>query len=89
MKSLRPLIWLLAQLCWLAKAEEESILAGASVVDEGIFDASETPQPGALIGENFKSLIMTDGSSAEVAIKIALKESATIHSIFLINHTAD
>lgn len=81
------LLLLLATLSCLSEAEEESILAGATVIDDGMFDPVVTPKPSDLIGDDFRTLVQTSGSSTQVAIKIDLNQSAAIHSIFLINHT--
>ena len=49
--------------------EEESILAGAEVVDYGKF-GGETPAPSEFIGDGFRSLIKSDGSAGAVDFTI-------------------
>ena len=52
-----------ALLAKLSLAEEESILTGATMIDNGHFDSSYTPAPDEFLKDGFKHLLMTVGGN--------------------------
>ena len=75
---------ILASLIKLASSEEESVLAGATVVDYGQIRADWTPAVNELIGAGFSSMIMTLAQSP-VEYTVDLGSSQYIQSIFIMN----
>lgn len=74
----------LSQLC---RAEEESILKNASVVDHGYFE-SESPEPQELIGDGFLSLIEVSHlmpNPPYFAIDFGAPNSKKVRSVFILN----
>ena len=79
-----------AMLFQVARAEEESMMTGATVVeDDGRVYSTKTPDPDVLIGPSFKSPAWYNNDIvAEYTIDFG--EPKTVHSVFLtsLNATA-
>ena len=78
----------MATLFTVGKAEEESVLIGASVVNNGKFHAI-TPAPDELIGDGFKSLIHSSNCCAKVEFTVDLKQSKKLVSSFILNRPSN
>ena len=56
------------------------------MVDNGKFDRSITPVPNDFLGDNFKSVIATDGThDPMIEFTVNLGQSRTVVSAFLVN----
>ena len=75
---------LAAALFQIARAEEESMMIGATIVkDFGKAISYQSPDPDVLIGPGFKSYAFSDQCCAMAEFTIDFGEPKTVHSIFL------
>ena len=78
-----------AMLSLAARAEEESMMTGATVLDGNFL--SDTPYPNVLIGPSFKSPAILEDNEVESEFIIDFGSPKTVHSVFLavINYDSD
>lgn len=81
---LRTSTVLAAGLFQVARAEEESMMTGATIVkDYGKAISYQSPNPDVLIGPGFKSYAFSDDCCLMAEFTIDFGEPKTVHSIFL------